>query len=271
MRIVNGMVLCCALVGCAVDDEEAVSTVDQALSWRTVWARFTTNALPIDLGSDANQTCFLSGVSGDLNTGYQWHEGERSNVRVFRENGRYFFEVDSGKWDQGTEVGRKLGGHASCVNITTNRQEALWTAGDWPKIIQPTASKRQCFLSGVYGTGGTWVSSSDNVRVKKSEGNWVLDGTVDPDPWSGSHPAATAVCIDFPSETSLGNFTHYGPASANVIWDSEQEACGLTGMEGKFNVNDWDNGVMLSWPASWPGWWTASVSSGKIMWSTCVQ
>ena len=255
------------------DDAELAST-EQAIYGRSIWTWSTTNAAPYDLMSDANRTCFLSGVAGDLNSGDEWHDGERAAVRVYRDGGRYWIESDSGRWDDGTKAGNKVKIHATCIGTVKNRIEGYWRSDDPPKLLGAVTPQRQCFLSGVFGAGGTWIHDSDEVRVKKIDGNWYLTGTVPRSDVHGNHAGASAVCVDLPEGTTVETYALPAgsfPATIPVGYDDNGRGCGLTGIRGKFNVSSWTNGVMLDWPSPAPGDWTFTASPYKMGFATCVE
>ena len=144
-----------------------------------------------------------------------------------------------------------------------------------PHWWRRVTSKRQCFLTGVWGVGASWMHSTDHVRVTNDGTNWWIDGAVETSQLGNSRGYASAMCVDMPTGTWVGTGV-WGAGDSSLI-DRE---CGLgfhrDGLRThrstrRFMANDWTDGALINWPSSIPGWWTLSLKNGKKAWVTCMQ
>ncbi|KYF55444.1 hypothetical protein BE08_04055 [Sorangium cellulosum] len=84
-----------------------------------------------------------------------------------------------------------------------------------------------------------------------------------------------ASCIDFASDEEIVQ----GSATSNVgftthidiDWRSGVKACGLTGISGKFNSNNWDDGAMIESPDTLNGTWKIKLNNGRSASWACVR
>src|SRR5437868_5408840 len=107
-----------ALGGCAaptsgVDDAETTATSAAALNAGLgVWSWGTVDGTPLDIGSSATQTCFLSGVAGDLSSGSPTH-GAFAGVRIAGTN--YVVQAYGGADLNNVPMGKAVNAHVSCT------------------------------------------------------------------------------------------------------------------------------------------------------------
>ena len=272
------------LWGCAAADDAAahenVGEAQSALSLsRGFWSWGTTNGQTIDIGSAANQTCFLAGVAGNLNAGWGWdHGGRPSQAGVGIDGNGHYFVVASGGLDYGNVVmNNPVDGKVVCIGTSANRksysQGGAGQGVNETTTLEPIKANRQCFLSYVSGYSGTWASGSARAQVLQQGANWVLEtanlGV------SAGIPAFGAVCVDLPANTWSGTGAkgvgNPGSVTVNMLGEATPGACGLTGIQGPIANNSWTDGVLLNWPAKSPGEWTLTVVNGKTGWVTCID
>jgi hypothetical protein len=281
---------------CAVSDVRAlVGNGYTAFSWGT-----TTDDIGIDIGSQTNRTCFLSGVSGNLNDGDQQGfscgaKGEESMARVddkYPATGHYWLMAHGGACENNVNQkvwdNNPVNAEATCFWTAAGETETEWIGGlnnDLPvalaELSTGNSNVRQCFLNGLWGVGGAWNSGSNFARVRKvtttdnthPTKGWYIEGNL-PKAGDGSHPRIEGRCVDFPSNTTLT------PGSAPVIEVTKTytltagpgiKACALTGIQGAFNVNSWTDGVLMNFPAKIDGNWTLTVSAGKSATWACAK
>jgi len=251
-------------------------SVDASLGrWFASWG--TTNGDDALLGPISDRTCFLSGVAGNLNAGATtWQVGWPSAARVLQKNQGWFLRARGGGNNSGYAIGNPVLAHAVCITAVANRTNNVTWQSDWGKtFLAAVTPNRQCFLTGVWGVGGSWMSNTDHVRVTNDGSNWWIDGTVNTSSLGNSRGYASAICVDMPANTWVGtgvwSVADPGSTTFNAGWDSTGMACALTGVQGHFTANDWSDGAVINWPAAIPGWWTLSLKNGKKAWVTCVQ
>jgi hypothetical protein len=225
MRITTITLLATLFTGC-FDDEtpetaEALSEITITGSWEL---SATTNNVPMqNIGSTANQTCFLRGVSGDL----RGTPAQPARVEVIPQNGNWFINVKSG---QGTGAKARV----ICVAVPyAQAVEFSWQDNAGNQVSAANANRR-CFLRSVWTSIGL-AQSNSNITVESNVGFWTMTPTSFAAGAGVNRAGATAICIDKPA-VPLGNFTLTGPASAVTTIDTGVNTggtvCGLTAMSG---------------------------------------
>lgn len=238
------------------------------------WGTSGNYGAPLDLGTSTSRTCFLQGVTGELNG--QW-QGARAESRVYMSGGRWWLRTRAG-------IGSGVMGHATCINTSANRRFLVWTGDNaegphnrWLKKNQVNADT-QCFLSEVHGTDG-WKSSSSFVRVRRQTiygdgapySSWVIGGNL---LWEQDNTAgggATAVCVDVPQQ-NIGSYSWQSYQSAGATAYVTPEAggvCGIQILSGNFGYAPlgWWSGVRL-FPSN--SWWRVFSAGGKRIAGECL-
>jgi hypothetical protein len=291
--VIAALLSCAVVSGCAMQtnqsDNESTGDTSQALSafWRASWG--TTQASiynAADLGPIAGRTCFLAGVAGNLSAGEQWSSrGVMSEAAIEQHNGHYWLVAGGGADAFGAFYNNPVNAHAACVYTKPTGGASLNGLGEGQTVIASVAPGRQCFLDGIYSVTGLWTSAADYVKVWHDNTNWYLStnmtkqGQINGVGDSFGFLNASAVCLDAPAGASIRfppSISADDPGYTNykfLAWEGDTAAsCGLTGIQGHFTANDWNDGAMLNWPsASNPEWWSATVENGKTAWSACIK
>jgi hypothetical protein len=256
----------------------------------------TTDLVGFDMGSMSASTCFLSGVSGNLNKGSEQgfgcgNQGVESTAEVsdkFPTTGHYWLIAHGGacanQVNQQVWENNPVQGMATCFLTADNVKEALWTHGNPVKVAgldAPNNKVRRCFLSGIWGIAGAWNSSSRFAKVRKvtatdsthSTTGWYIEANL-PMAADGSHPEVAARCVDFPQGTSITADTTSLQSTTKthtIASGGGVKACALMGIKGAFNVNSFTDGVVMNFPASSTGNWTLTVTGGKTATWACAN
>ena len=294
-RVASPMLVGVLMLCCAVSSVYAlVGNGFTVFSWGT-----TTDETGIDIGSASDRTCFLSGVAGNLNMGAEpgfgcGPKGEESLARVadkFPVTGHYWLVAHGSACEnnQNQQVwdNNPVNAQATCFWTTAGATSGEWKPGNNNLPVKIAGlgtgniSARQCFLSGLWGVGGSWNSSSNFARVVKRTlpdlthptTGWYIEANL-PSPADGSHPRVEARCVDFPGNTifSSGTVTASQVTKTSAITSGAGvKACALTEITGAFNVNAWNDGVLMSFPAKIDGNWSLTVTSGKSAKFACAR
>ncbi|WP_434041016.1 MULTISPECIES: hypothetical protein [Sorangium] len=285
--------------------EEAVGEATQALSsW--VWAGWGTTTDLVGLTfAVSGQHCVLRGVTGHLGRGDTFPPGVPSTAVVDQSPtafSNYLLQGHGGAtlnnsmarvWANNPVFagavclpGTPSGGGSWLSHPTT-----LSTPRPPAKVANLDPNhRRQCFLSGVSGTEFTWDNATDFARVVEvlvpdtlhPTAGWYIESNISHlsniNNWNGRVVEGLvqidASCIDFASdaeivqdsETSTIGFTTH----IDIDWRTGVKACGLTGISGKFNSNDWDDGVMIEFPDTTNGTWKIKLNDGRSASWACV-
>lgn len=276
MRVFSVLTVCCmgGSVSCAFDvndgqaEEGEVSTVNQALSWVGVgsWSCFG-DCPDWDVGSAAGQTCFLTAVRGNLS----------ASARVVldrRADGHYWLDVRNNH-------ANALGADIACIGTVTNRTGEFVQFGNGSTTIPAGTSARRCFLTSIVTNAApvnAFSSTANFARVTKN----IFTGT-----WSLTNSQASlasayigATCVDVPTFVASGTDQADDPGIGSLqiaAADSpiNDTACGLTGVGGRFNTNNFNDATELFRADYTPvggdfKWWLFT-DNGKRGWFSCVK
>ncbi|XXT19550.1 hypothetical protein WME94_55940 [Sorangium sp. So ce429] len=258
----------CALDGTEVDGTEvdgtespevageATASTAQAVSWTsTTWHTCSGSECSGNLGSTADRTCFLAGITGALAGGSSLNP-VGANVSGATENWRVFIRNPNNN---------KISVMTTCIANTANRVTAHWYTGNAATLIPAgPSSTRRCFLGGVWSLNSTGFSTfASNVQVWRDGNDHFLGGSMP----AGSSNSVFATCVDVPTSagtwaygngtasTVTGNIS-YNPAAGGV-------ACGLTSIGGKLTTASTSNGVVINYNSATRFWnWTFSPWTG---------
>ena len=286
MPMLAGVLIVCSTV-----------SIGHALTGYLAAGRATkTDVVGVDMGSTSTYTCFLSGVSGNLNIGAQLGfgcgtKGVESIAEVTDKvptTGHYWLMAHGGAcinnvnqqvWDD-----NPVQGMATCFLTADNVKENWWTHGAPVKVAgldAPNNKVRRCFLSGIWGIAGAWNSSNRFAKVRKvtatdsthSTTGWYIEANL-PLSADGSHPRVAARCVDFPQGTAITVDTTSLQSTTKthtIASGGGVKACALMGIKGAFNVNSYSDGVVMNFPASATGNWTLTVTGGKTATWACAN
>lgn len=269
--------------GClAADPDDATgggetSTTAQDVSWLQTWSWGTPgNAGPdLDLGSDADRTCVLTGIHGSLKA-YPGANGtpySTARAGVYQRNGHWWVETRAGN-------GPGVSAQGICIPYVNNRvalgvAQANQSSGFHPSV--PATANRQCFLTSVYAVGWGWAGYLEDwpfgppgVAIQPEGSNWVFRSWLNSNSTGQNAGGANAVCVDV-------------APGALLLWDSEAGtatltsklfdhgagwACGLNGLFGVF-MNDWNHpGAEVS-VDNVGDWWVTLAARDEVL-TRCV-
>ena len=242
------------------------------------WGTYGQSGPKLDMGDASDRTCFLIGVTGDLEG--QW-KGPLAGVWV---------DIDTDNhWKMYTRsgVGTGLMGHAACIPATYNREFIYWSGtsenNPWNTTVYPQQGPRglftQCFLTSVTGTDG-WKSPNSWAGVQRQDiyengqmvPKWTLKGGLLWEQDNTAGGSAAAVCIDlwqsvwaWSHQPALGAGWTYGDFGT-----ATDRTCGLQKLKGNFAAapNGWWEGLRLYLSG---GKWKVVGINGKQGWGDCLK
>lgn len=232
------------------------------------------------LGSAATQTCFLQGITGELESDPDSSLTARAGVYIDPNNNEWYIETKAGVPTYWGEGGSGVMAHVSCIANTTNRQMISW-AGNANGTVDTLYSfaedhgNTRCFLTSVSGSVG-WASPSawTGLRqdVRDGEPTWELDGNLVQKTSGGSGGGSSAVCVDISFQYSP-SYDYQAPSNTGVaqIGEVAGTTCAVHSLVGNFAANDsygWNDGVRI---IPWVGSWYAYGNSSKRIKGECYK
>jgi hypothetical protein len=288
-----------SLVGCALDGtkgnraSEEVSTTSQAIStpFPTYWETDNGGGT---IGSDANQTCFMSGLTGEFGgtPGVQDSFGTEPAVFSFAglkdQDGTWSYQDTSGG-------GAGVGFFFQCLQgQVTNRCKATsysysnGTSSPAYCSANPNGTT-QCFLMNIQSAGVASPNMNVAISGGVSQGYYQIDASMEgvASDQAIIEGSAEMVCIDVVgmkgnwviapligptndtnsaiAETTLVN--NYG----NMLSVSDI-TCGLISVGNNWTISpnplDWDDGI---WPVNNNGHWAYMASNGHRAQIACFE
>jgi len=249
------------------------------------WGTPGNNGQDRKLGPTNEETCFLRGITGDLN-GIPYISGEPDSflparAEVFMKNGYWWVRTRAG-------AGTGVMAHVICLKATANRVQFSWSNNLTTAGVKATPN-RQCFLSGIWATTGMSVPSS-HLTIKKVNGWFNISGHVENIAGDSDYGGATVTCVDI-SPTASWGFAFTDPSNASnsatttvVLRDSypngnpvpmDKVGCFLTSIEGNWSVSPdplgWDDGALLIGDPKVSSNWLMKVSNGRTGGVTCLR
>jgi hypothetical protein len=253
-----------------------------------VWSWGTTRDLVgVNTGMASGTSCALSGVAGDLSRGQEVGYGgcgtgsKQSEASVWWTSSGWNLQAHGGACTS-TWIDNPIVAQITCFWKGAN-VEGYWTP-DQPSILSinyPVVPGRMCFLSGLRGTEGTWNDPNTYARIRPitvtdylhPTTGWYIESNLKKSA-SGSRPGIHYYCMDFPSDHVITTGTTRLISITQTIKLTSGygiKACALTGVTGAFNVDAWNNGIIMHWPSTSTGDWTLTVTAGKSANWACVQ
>jgi hypothetical protein len=280
-----------ALGACAVDTdqskEESLGQTSQALaSWGWFTWGTTMDVVGVNTGyASGSSSCILTGVGGNLAAGStNGTAGIPSTAVVKPVGAAYKLLAHGGRSSGGVWQNNPVGAQTVCIPVASSLT-GTWTSQTGsikpPKRIGSLSpANRLCFLSGVEGGSGLWSSTNSSARVVRittpdaahPDTGWYVEGTHVSTAASGN-VSIYARCIDFPTLVDLGTNAWAPSETSSITLTSAVgvKACGLTAIGGRFNVNDYGNGVFINPPSTPSGIWGLTVSGGKSAVAQCFE
>jgi hypothetical protein len=252
--------------GCMSTEPEVMATAEQGvMTLGYSWGTWSSSTVVLD-ASSTNQTCFLSGVFGDLQPNGYDPDGQGVGVRVIS-TGYYQIYVNT--------VARDLGAGVQCVNSVKGRtQEKGWHTGNPAPTWLASASDPwlRCFLTQVKGTPSGqatsgFVSSADFVKVWNDGFNWYVGGFQSTNGYVEAH----AQCVDVNGD--FGSWVWQAPdpgSRQDPLTNVAGASCPLTYVGGHFDIDDWGAGVYTSMETG-TNHFFMNTNYGHTGWTTCVN
>jgi|GEM_PF-2994654 hypothetical protein len=298
-RITNGFVRLSFAASIAVAATVLVPVTASALAIdggaTTSYDWHGTGIRAFKLGPVGQQTCFLSGISGELYGDGRTPTNGSSLSNVHALDASAEIVPQAGFWNLVLKAGTGNGvrATATCISVTANRYSIAWRDNQ-PPVHIAAAPNRHCFLTGVWATsgfGGPWLGRTEDphisLRQTAPNGPFLLDGVLTkywPDLNFGG---ATVHCVDFVA-TSHWSFTLRGPSNDSysatktiTLRDNFPKGapvpigdvgCFLTGIAGVWtSANAWHppyplglyDGVFLTRDATVSPNWTLTASNDR--------
>lgn len=288
MRTILGMTLLggSVLAGCVASEPDIADDPDTSETAQAI----TSFSFPffsgaeLDLGSDADKTCFLQGIKGSLRGAESWQspedELETAGAGVFDDPDHHWrIRTDPGL---GPGVAVKVG----CIPNVGGRVfiQAHQTGNQSFSSVQAASKGRQCFLTSVNGRGYGWMTLMPGQPPLKPA-VWLDDDAPGPS-WrihvnlaagssateNGLRGGATAVCVTVVAPNPLDfSFDGLGgsvklPIPASQVADF---TCGLHTIAGVIDHPISERGIELFHNGS-PDWFLSLRSdySTKVH---CIQ
>jgi hypothetical protein len=261
------VILFASCVGCLQADDVGIGETETALTGFSNYTWGCAGDCPdLDMGSDANRTCVLRGVRGNL--------APPARVGIERRaDGHYWLDVYSGDANE-------LMADVVCLPTVTNRTGQYWAIGNNTTIIPAgTTGARRCFLSSILtnvANADAFSQATDYARVTKNllGGSWQLTNSQSVSPYASAWIGAT--CVDaeyvFSSSQSIADVTVSGDAVASPVASESIQACAVNRLGGHFD-GPYEEGAWLYYQGDLElGQWRYRLSNGvkSISW-ICVQ
>jgi len=254
---------------------ESLGETQQGLVVTGTWESGTGEA-DIDMGPSNTQTCFLTGIRGNLKGRDTFPHTPLASVGVYEEGGHWRLKTRHG-------VGTGVSGSATCISNVANRVSMSWSeckTFSCAFSFVPVNANRRCFLTSIWSRAGMTFHNSGDSRpgllISKqtifpgggapSYDAWVLKGWTSNDASEPANGGGTAHCVDFP-----------GGGVADGAWDgnSTTPMCNgpstvglLRGIFGDF-TGGYSDGVSLIKNAG-TGWTDLKVTNNKAGYVSCV-
>ncbi|GEN10063.1 hypothetical protein SAMN05443572_10732 [Myxococcus fulvus] len=230
----------------------------------------------LDLGPSNTQTCFLTGVRGNLKGQSAHPYNPISSVGVYEEGGRWKLKTRDG-------IGTGVVGEATCIANTANRVSMSWsecTSFSCAFPYVPVNTNRRCFITSIWSRAGMTFhyqgDSKPGLLVSKqtiyppnggaSYDAWVLKGWSSDDASEPANMGGTAHCVDFPGG-GVADGSWEGNATVPMCNGASTVGL-LRGVFGDF-TGGYEDGVTLTKNDA-TGWTDLKVTNGKTGYVSCV-
>jgi hypothetical protein len=234
----------------------------------------TQTSFDITLGLVNDQTCFLTGIGGQIlgnplpPGGVPRADATGAGIGIF-DVGDMFWHF-KGR----VGVGGGIGGSAVCIDSVANRSIVSWSdnLSQQPLGDGSLTSPRRCFLKSVWGTSGFTNNCSFNpfviINTNPTTGGPVnVDGHVCNEGGDSGFGGVEVVCVDTLAPQDAGGVEFRptsGPDPADttvpVKSDSVCSVLGIDGNWGNLDHNGLDGIFLVSWQGhplpTWLARWT---------------
>ncbi len=220
------------------------------------WGTSGNNGNRLYLGSASNRTCFLQGVTGELQSAQNGPQA-RAGVYIDDSNNQWFIETKAGIPEFWGDGGDGVMAHVTCIPNTTNRQEIVWggnsiNGSNTLYSFAEDHGNTRCFLTAVNGTTG-WASNTAWAGLRRGfrngEPTWELSGNLIKETDGDAGGGAAAVCVDISfQQTSAYNWQASSSASAAQLTSTTAgTTCAIHSLTGNFAANPlgWSDGVRI--------------------------
>lgn len=280
MNIRHVLVLCTLTSGCAgetivSDTLEPTGTTRAAIRSMSYfsWGTGGNDGPALDLGPSTDRTCFLQGITGELD-GREDSFSFRARASVLVRNARWVLETRAGR-------GSGVMGHATCIPTVNQRRSFTWTGNtvrnsqdeENEAVLASSGPLTQCFLTEVTATTG-FRGVVANVRLDRSSTSdpWTLGGFLVPELDGDAGGTATAVCVDILEVVKTWKHTGPYPSGGNsgFLYDIADTTCGVGYLRGEFasSPTAWTEGARLFEQFDN---WRAFASSGRTIGGHCYR
>jgi len=250
--------------GCTGDLGDEESTVDDvnvaqhALFESGEYSLGLDSPIQTDLGSSATQTCFLSGVLGNLHDRAS-SIGEASVSVRPNASGHYILSVHP-------TAGKPLRVFTRCVALTAGRtKEVDWNSSmHAASVVAQVIPNRHCFLTSISSRGG-FGNATDHVKIRSNGFYYYLDGS--------GEVSATAQCLDFAGADPEASWQAGNPGTRHDALTGPGpfgKSCFLTTVAGMFASNSYSDGVYVSYDSTDKRFYM-NTTNGKLARSICVK
>lgn len=242
------------------------------------WGTSGNNGVRYYLGSAANRTCFLQGVTGELQSA-PGLTSAGAYVRIDQSLNQWYIETDAGVAESWGDGGSGVMAHVSCIGSTANREFIHWpgnssSGSNTLYANAPRNANTRCFLSAVWGTVG-WSSPNSWAGLRKATGVnggdiWQLEGNLLKEQDGSSGGGAEAYCVDI-SNQIVSPYSWSAPVVVGgelLTSSTYATTCAVQRLGGNLASNPygWWDGVRV-YPRSSSGgdqWWLEGFASKHI-------
>ncbi|AGC49185.1 hypothetical protein MYSTI_07913 [Myxococcus stipitatus DSM 14675] len=238
--------------------DEAVDQVEQRVGLQGPynWHTSANGYVSTSIGTATNRTCFLTGVSGNLQPPTGSSSWGSTGTFVFA--GEWYIFVNH-------NFSKMLGSTVECMTTAANRTaEVSWYNGQAAKLLGAVTADRRCFLTMVEGSGA-FDSTSEYVRVWNDGLNWYLGGDL------AGEGGGRALCVDVPESHGGWQWISAGSGfSKELAYNPGGVGCFLSGLGGRFNQNSLTDGLSIDYNSG-TRTWEMTLSPAKRGWANCVK
>ena len=234
------------------------------------------------LGSAANRTCFLQGVTGELQSAAN-ASSARAGVYIDGNTNQWYIETRAGTPEFWGDGGSGVMAHVTCIPNTSNRQIISWVGNsqNGSNTLYSFAEDHgntRCFMTAVSGTVG-WASANSYARLRRGTRNgqptWELGGNLLTEIDGDSGGGAAAVCVDVNFQvTGTYSWNSSTQNSTQLTSTTSGVTCAVHRLSGNFAANPygWNDGTRI-YPVSYSSGdrWHVSATTSKRIAGECYQ
>lgn len=250
----------------------------------------TGNSGRLSLGSADTRTCFLQGITGELQS-VAGQDPARAGVYLDEVTNEWYVETRSGVSESNGDGGAGIMAHVTCIPNTTNRQQIVWVGNssngsNTAHSFAEDHGNTRCFLSSVSGTvgwGSPWSRAGLYPGSRNGQPTIELRGSLTTEQDGTSGGSASAYCVDISFQTE-SDWSASGPTTqGNIasVWPLTNTTagvtCGISRLQGNYaslsSGSIWNDGVQI-FPVATPGGgerWNMAIFRNKRAYGTCYR